>query len=85
MPIYLLALTVLTFIVYGLDKYRAQHEQWRISEATLLMLAAVGGSLGAWMAMYFFRHKTHKRLFTIGVPSLLTIQIIYLLFIYSIN
>lgn len=84
MLFYVLFLTIFTFVVYGVDKYRAQHGMWRIRESMLLSLAALGGSFGAWSAMYFFHHKTHKHSFTIGVPLLLTIQIIYLLFISTL-
>ena len=55
---YLLLLNVITFIIYGVDKYKAKRNKWRIPETTLLMLAAVGGSIGAWMAMRVFHHKT---------------------------
>ena len=48
---YLLAINAVTFIVYGIDKYEAKKAMWRISEATLLMLAVLGGSIGAWIAM----------------------------------
>lgn len=46
---YLLAINVVTFIVYGIDKYKAKKAKWRIPEATLLLLAVLGGSIGAWM------------------------------------
>ena len=48
---YLLAINAVTFIVYGVDKYKAKKAKWRISEATLLLLAVLGGSIGAWMGM----------------------------------
>ena len=46
---YLLAINAVTFIVYGIDKYKAKKAKWRISEATLLLLGVLGGSIGAWM------------------------------------
>ena len=55
---YLTGVNLLTFIVYGLDKYKAKHKKWRTPEATLLILAALGGSPAALLAMYLFRHKT---------------------------
>ena len=69
-----LYLNVLTFIVYGVDKYKAKHNQWRISEKTLLGLAAAGGSIGAWAGMMVFRHKTQHLKFKLGVPVLLLLQ-----------
>ena len=48
---YLLVINAATFIIYGIDKYKAKKAKWRISEATLLTMAAVGGSIGAWLGM----------------------------------
>ncbi len=48
---YLLTINVVTFIVYGIDKYKAKKAKWRIPETTLLLLAVLGGSIGAWMGM----------------------------------
>lgn len=72
---YLLAANLLTFVTYGIDKYKAQHNKWRIPEATLLLLAALGGSIGALLAMRVFRHKTLHRKFRYGVPAILLVQI----------
>ena len=73
--IYLLAVNALTFIVYGIDKYKAKHAKWRISEATLLLLAVVGGSIGAWCGMKVWHHKTMHKKFTYGVPVILLLQV----------
>jgi uncharacterized membrane protein YsdA (DUF1294 family) len=79
----LLVINLLTFIAYGHDKWKAQHPhphgnkrhtRKRTPEATLLLLAALGGSIGALLAMYLFRHKTLHKKFTIGVPILLLTQ-----------
>ncbi len=72
---YLLAANLLTFVTYGIDKYKARHNKWRIPEATLLLLAALGGSIGALLAMRVFRHKTLHRKFRYGVPAILLVQI----------
>lgn len=72
---YLLAVNVLTFVVFGLDKWKARQGRWRVPEATLLGLAAVGGSVGAWLAMRLFRHKTQKKKFRYGVPVLFVLQV----------
>ena len=77
---YLLAVNVLTLIVYGLDKWKARRGCWRVPEATLLGLAAVGGSVGAWLAMQLFRHKTQKKKFRYGVPVLFVLQVAVVLF-----
>ena len=55
---YLLGVNILTFLVYGIDKSKAKRKAWRISECTLLMLAVIGGSVGALFAMRLFHHKT---------------------------
>ena len=58
----LLLVNVVTFIIYGIDKYKAIKEKWRIPEATLLLMAVFGGSIGAWLGMRVFHHKTmHKK------------------------
>ena len=72
---YLLAANLLTFVTYGVDKWKARHNRWRIPEATLLLLAALGGSIGALLAMRVFRHKTQHKKFRYGVPALLLVQL----------
>ena len=73
--IYLLAVNAVTFIVYGIDKYKAKHAKWRISEATMLLLAVVGGSIGAWCGMKVWHHKTMHKKFKYGVPVILLLQV----------
>ena len=77
---YLLAVNVLTFIVYGVDKWKAKRGRWRVPEATLMGLAALGGSVGAWLAIQLFRHKTQKKKFRYGVPALFVLQVAAVLF-----
>lgn len=72
---YLLAVNAVTFIVYGIDKYKAKKAKWRISEATLLLLAVLGGSVGAWVGMKVWHHKTMHKKFKYGIPAILLIQI----------
>ena len=69
--IYLLAVNAVTFIVYGIDKYKAKHAKWRISEATLLLFAVLGGSVGAWCGMKVWHHKTRHKKFKYGVPVMI--------------
>lgn len=73
--IYLLLVNAAAFLAFGEDKRRAKRREWRIPEATLMGLAAAGGSLGALAGMRFFHHKTRHRKFTAGVPALLIAQI----------
>ncbi len=72
---YLLLANVVTFITYGIDKYKAKNVKWRISEATLLLMAVFGGSVGAWLGMKAFHHKTMHKKFYIGVPAIIVLQI----------
>ena len=71
---YLLGINAVTFIMYGIDKYKAKKAKWRISEATLLLLAVLGGSIGAWMGMKVWHHKTMHKKFKYGIPAILLIQ-----------
>jgi uncharacterized membrane protein YsdA (DUF1294 family) len=71
---FLVALNAATFVVYGIDKWRATHQQWRIPEATLLLLAVLGGSLGAWLGMKVWHHKTLKPRFRYGIPAIIALQ-----------
>ncbi len=75
LTIYLLLVNAAAFLAFGEDKRRAKKREWRIPEATLMGLAAAGGSLGALAGMRFFHHKTRHRKFTAGVPALLIAQI----------
>ena len=80
---YLISINILTFIVFGIDKWKAAHSKWRIPEATLLMLAVIGGSIGALLGMKTWHHKTKHLKFIYGVPAILIIQLIitgYILF-----
>ena len=79
---YLLAINVVTFIIYGIDKYKAKKAMWRISEATLLMLAILGGSIGAWLAMRVWHHKTMHKKFKYGNPIILLAQIALITYLH---
>jgi uncharacterized membrane protein YsdA (DUF1294 family) len=74
--IYLMIINLATFIVFGIDKRRARKNRWRISEATLFLLALIGGSIGAEAGMYVFHHKTKHPQFVIGIPLIFILQII---------
>lgn len=73
--IYLAVINVVTFFVYGVDKWKAKKSKWRVSEATLLGLAVIGGSIGAWLGMKTWHHKTLHEKFRYGVPLILIAQI----------
>ena len=79
---YLLAINAVTFIVYGIDKYKAKKAKWRISEATLLLLAVLGGSVGAWVGMKAWHHKTMHKKFKYGIPAILLIQIVLMAYLH---
>lgn len=74
--IYVCVINVIAFLMYGLDKQKAKRRQWRIPEATLLGVAVIGGSIGAFLGMQVFHHKTKKPKFYIGVPMIFVLQII---------
>ena len=79
---YLLAINAVAFIMYGIDKYKAKEAKWRISEATLLLLAVLGGSIGAWMGMKVWHHKTMHKKFKYGIPAILLIQIALMAYLH---
>ena len=79
---YLLAINAVAFIVYGIDKYKAKKAKWRIPEATLLLLAVVGGSVGAWIGMKVWHHKTMHKKFKYGIPAILLIQIALMAYLH---
>lgn len=72
---YLAVVNATAFLCFGWDKHQARRHRRRIAERTLLLLAAVGGSLGAITGIYLFRHKTLHRRFTIGIPCLMLLQL----------
>ena len=80
--IYLAVINVVAFFMYGIDKWKAKKSKWRIPEASLLGLAITGGSIGAWLGMRVWHHKTLHRKFKYGVPLILIAQIA-LLFLCS--
>lgn len=80
--IYLAAVNIITFIMFGADKARAAKGRWRISESALILAALLGGSTGALAGMRIFHHKTKHRKFTIGIPVILALQIILMVIYY---
>ena len=72
---YLLIINLFTFVCYGVDKLMAKRNTPRISELALLLLALAGGSVGAWLGMQVWRHKTKHAKFRWGVPMILLLQV----------
>lgn len=71
---YLLIINAAGFLLMLVDKWKAKKNRWRIRESTLLLVAALGGSVGSLAGMYLFRHKTQHLKFTLGIPLILAAQ-----------
>ena len=81
---YLFAINIVSFFLYGIDKYKSKKNKWRISEATLLMMAVIGGSIGAWVGMRLWHHKTMHKKFKYGIPIIIILQISLVVYLHSI-
>ena len=76
--------TFATPFVYGIDKWKAKQSKWRVSE-TALLLAVLGGSLGAWLGMKVWHHKTLHKKFSYGIPLIIIAQIAVVIWVLSNN
>ena len=74
---YLLVINAAEFILYGIDKHKAIKGKWRVPEATLIGIAALGGALGAFLGMLIWHHKTRKWKFRILVPLCLIVSLTF--------
>ena len=74
--LWVLLISVITFFVFGIDKWKAKRGSRRIRERTLFLLAAMGGSIGAWLGMKVWHHKTLHKTFRFGIPAILALQIL---------
>lgn len=81
-PAYLLIVNALGLILMLVDKKKAQRSAWRIPEATLMLVAALGGSIGSLWGMYWFRHKTKHPKFYLGIPAILILQIALTVYLF---
>ncbi len=72
---YFTAINLIGFALMGIDKHKAKKRAFRIPEATLFIVAAIGGSIGSLIGMYLFRHKTRHPSFVFGMPLILIVQI----------
>ena len=79
----LIIINLITFLLYGTDKLKAKKGKWRISEATLLLLAAIGGSIGAWLGIKIWHHKTLHKKFKYGIPLIIFAQIVVAIYIFK--
>ena len=79
---FLLIVNAIAFLLILIDKQKARKNKWRISEAALMFSAILGGSIGALLGMYTFRHKTKHLKFTLGIPTILVLQIFLVIFLY---
>ena len=70
----IIGVNVITFVVYGIDKLKAKKGKWRVPEATLLLLAVVGGSVGAWCGVRVWHHKTMHAKFKYGIPLIMAVH-----------
>ena len=77
--VYLFTINAAGFLLMLWDKHKAKKNLWRIPEATLMGVAICGGSLGCLWGMYTARHKTKNRKFTLGLPTILTVQIVLII------
>ena len=80
---YLIAMNIAGFLFMGIDKWKAKKRAWRISEATLLLIAALGGAAGSMLGMHLFHHKTRHWYFLYGIPAMLVIHILLFLFLWK--
>lgn len=81
--LYIIAINIVSFFFFGLDKLKSQLNSRRVSEKTLWILSIIGGSAGALFGMYFFRHKTKKTSFQIVLAMILLIQILIVLYLFN--
>lgn len=74
--LYLLLINAAGFLLMLVDKFKAKKNLWRIPEKTLFLVAALGGSVGSLLGMYLVRHKTQHLTFTLGMPLILALQVV---------
>jgi len=78
---YFLIMNILGFSLMGIDKWKAKKGAFRIPESTLFIIALIGGSIGSIIGMYTFRHKTRHWYFVYGMPAILILQLVLVLFL----
>ena len=78
---HLAIINMVTFLMYGIDKWKAKRNKWRVSEAALIWMAVFGGSIGAWLGMKAWHHKTQHKKFQYGIPLILLAQIAFVIYL----
>lgn len=81
--LYIGLVNVFAFILYGIDKLKAQKSKWRVPESTLIGIAIIGGSIGAWSGMKVWHHKTLHKKFKYGIPLILVAQIALCIYLFK--
>lgn len=76
LSVYLVCMNLLGILIMALDKVKARRRQWRIPEKSLFTISILGGSIGTWLGMYLFHHKTKHWYFVVGMPLILVLQIL---------
>ncbi len=84
LTLYIIVMTVVTFIVCAVDKFSAKKQLRRVPEKTLFLLSALGGSVGMYAGMLTFRHKTQHWYFKYGIPAIIIVQVAVMFFIYRL-
>ena len=79
--VYIVIINIAAFFMFGIDKRRARKNKWRVPEKTLLIMAAIGGSVGALLGMTTFHHKTKKWKFKLLIPLFLILQAALLVYL----
>ena len=82
--IYFIIINIIGFLAMGIDKLKAKRGSWRIPENTLFMFTILGGGIGTIAGIYIFKHKTKKKKFTIGMPSILILEILIIIYFIKI-
>ena len=75
LSLYLVAINIIAFFLYGIDKWKARHDKWRVTEARLITISLLGGSLGAYLGMKTWHHKTQHPKFRYGLPLILFLHL----------
>ncbi len=81
--IYLIVINIVGYVIMGIDKHRARMNQWRVKENTLFFIAIIGGSAGSILGMQYFRHKTKHNRFIFGMPLILLLQIVLIIYLFN--
>lgn len=80
---YFFIISIIGFFSMGLDKHKARKHRYRTRERTLLLIAILGGSIGSYLGMQYFHHKTLHKKFTIGIPLIFFLQLFLVIRYYS--